>query len=69
MTNGELMEGVRYFSTGAVTQSLVMRSASGTVRWIDAKHDFSRLRKLAGSRYEAGQPEEMRRPSHVFSSS
>jgi fructose-1,6-bisphosphatase II len=68
VTNGELMEGVRYFSTGAVTQSLVMRSASGTVRWIDAKHDFSRLRKLAGSRYEAGPAEEMRRPSDVFSS-
>jgi fructose-1,6-bisphosphatase II len=55
VTNGELLEGVRYFSTGAVTQSLVMRSTSGTVRWIDAKHDFGRLRKLAGSRYEAGQ--------------
>jgi fructose-1,6-bisphosphatase II len=55
VTNGELLEGVRYFSTGAVTQSLVMRSASGTVRWIDAKHDFGRLRKLAGTRYEAGQ--------------
>ncbi|HEX8966871.1 MAG TPA: class II fructose-bisphosphatase [Chloroflexota bacterium] len=55
VTTGELLEGVRYFSTGAVTQSLVMRSASGTVRWIDAKHDFNRLRKLAGSRYEAGQ--------------
>jgi fructose-1,6-bisphosphatase II len=54
VTDGELMAGVRYFSTGAVTQSLVMRSASGTVRWIDAKHDFSRLRKLAGTRYEAG---------------
>jgi hypothetical protein len=37
-----------------MTQSLVMRSASGTVRWIDAKHDFSRLRKLAGTRYEGG---------------
>jgi fructose-1,6-bisphosphatase II len=54
VTDGELMAGVRYFSTGAMTQSLVMRSASGTVRWIDAKHDFSRLRKLAGTRYEGG---------------
>jgi fructose-1,6-bisphosphatase II len=52
VTDGELMAGVRYFSTGALTQSLVMRSASGTVRWIDAKHDFGRLRKLAGTRYE-----------------
>ncbi len=54
VTDGELMAGVRYFSTGAVTQSIVMRSASGTVRWIDAKHDFGRLRKLAGARYEGG---------------
>ncbi len=52
VTDGELIAGVRYFSTGAVTQSLVMRSASGTLRWIDAKHDFGRLRKLAGTRYE-----------------
>jgi fructose-1,6-bisphosphatase II len=52
VTSGELMDGVRYFSTGAITQSLVMRSASGTVRWIDAKHDFTRLRKLAATRYE-----------------
>lgn len=52
VTDGELLAGVRYFSTGAATQSLVMRSASGTVRWVDAKHDFSRLRTLAGARYK-----------------
>lgn len=52
VTDGELLAGVRYFSTGAMTQSLVMRSASGTVRWMDAKHDFVRLRNLAGARYE-----------------
>lgn len=52
ITSSELVMGVRYFSTGAMTQSLVMRSASGTVRWVDAKHDFTRLRKLAGTRYD-----------------
>lgn len=52
VTDGELLAGVRYFSAGAITQSIVMRSASGTIRWIDAKHDFVRLRKLAGARYE-----------------
>jgi len=56
VTDGELLAGVRYFSTGAATQSLVMRSASGTVRWVDAKHDLSRLRTLAGTRYE-GAPD------------
>jgi hypothetical protein len=30
-----------------------MRSASGTVRWVYAKHDITRLRKLAGTRYDA----------------
>jgi fructose-1,6-bisphosphatase II len=52
ITPSELLTGVRYSSTGAFTQSLVMRSASGTVRWIDSKHDFTRLRKLAGTRYD-----------------
>jgi fructose-1,6-bisphosphatase II len=52
ITPSELLNGVRYSSSGAVTQSVVMRSASGTVRWIDAKHDFTRLRKLAGTRYD-----------------
>ena len=53
ITPSELLTGVRYVSEAAFTQSLVMRSASGTVRWIDAKHDFTRLRKLAGTRYDA----------------
>src|SRR4029434_2821659 len=52
VTPSELLMGVRYFSMGAATQSLVMRSASGTVRWVYAKHDFTRLRKLAGTRYD-----------------
>jgi fructose-1,6-bisphosphatase II len=44
ITDGELLRGVRYDSHGASTDSLVMRSKSGTVRRIDARH---RLRKLA----------------------
>jgi len=51
VSDGELLTGVRYTSSGAITDSIVMRSASGTVRRIEARHDFSRLRKLAGSRY------------------
>jgi fructose-1,6-bisphosphatase II len=45
ITDGELLHGVRYNETGAVTQSLVMRSKSGTVRLISASHP---LQKLAG---------------------
>ena len=45
VTDGELLKGVRFSSTGASTQSLVMRSHSGTVRLINAHH---RLDKLTG---------------------
>ena len=46
VTDGEMLKGVRYFGGGATTQSLVMRSYSGTVRWISAKHDFEQMRKV-----------------------
>jgi len=46
VSTGELLKGVRYFSSGAATQSLAMRSSSGTVRWVDAHHNFDRLDKL-----------------------
>lgn len=45
-STGELLKGVNTVSNGATTQSLVMRSRSGTIRWIDALHDFSRLNKV-----------------------
>jgi fructose-1,6-bisphosphatase II len=47
VSSGELLKGVRYFSGGAETQSLAMRSRSGTIRWIDARHNFDRLDKLS----------------------
>ena len=45
-TSGDLLKGVQFVGNGARTQSLVMRSRSGTVRWMDAIHDFSRLDKV-----------------------
>ena len=45
-STGELLKGVRLMDGGAQTQSLVMRSRSGTIRWIDSIHDFSRLDKV-----------------------
>ena len=45
-SSGELLRGVRFFGGGAETQSLVMRSRSGTTRWIDATHNFERLDKV-----------------------
>jgi fructose-1,6-bisphosphatase II len=43
ITDGELLHGVRYDQLGASTQSLVMRSKSGTVRLIDARHPLHKL--------------------------
>lgn len=46
VSSGDLLQGVRYFGGGAETHSLVMRSRSGTVRWIRSVHDFTRLDKI-----------------------
>ena len=43
ITDGELVEGVKFFGTGARTHSLVMRSQSGTVREITATHRWEKL--------------------------
>ncbi|MBT6961694.1 MAG: fructose-bisphosphatase class II, partial [Rhodospirillaceae bacterium] len=40
VTSGAMLKGVRRFAGGAVTHSLVMRSKSGTVRYIEAHHRF-----------------------------
>ena len=42
VTNGTMLNGVPRFSGGAKTYSLVMRSKSGTVRYIEAEHNFNR---------------------------
>jgi len=47
VSSGDFLKGVRYFSGGAQTQSIAMRARSGTVRWIDASHNFDRLDKLS----------------------
>ncbi|MFJ4684480.1 class II fructose-bisphosphatase [Streptomyces sp. NPDC088789] len=44
ITDGELLQGVRYRSETATTDSIVMRSKSGTVRRIDSEHRLSKLR-------------------------
>jgi fructose-1,6-bisphosphatase II len=51
VSDGELLNGVRYTSRGAITDSISMRSASGTVRRIGAQHDLNRLERIAGFRY------------------
>jgi fructose-1,6-bisphosphatase II len=51
VTDGDLIKGVRYRSDSAVTQSIVMRSRSGTVRIIDAIHRRQKLRKFSSALY------------------
>jgi fructose-1,6-bisphosphatase II len=52
VTDGDVLAGVRYEGArGATTESLVMRSRSGTVRRIQSRHDRSKLRDLTGYRY------------------
>jgi fructose-1,6-bisphosphatase II len=47
ITDGELMHGVRYHDFGATTQSMVMRSRSGTVRFVSARHALNKLREYS----------------------
>lgn len=47
ITDGELLRGVRYDSHGATTQSLVMRSKSGTVRLVEATHRLHKLQQYS----------------------
>jgi fructose-1,6-bisphosphatase II len=47
ITDGEVLKGVHYDGGTATTQSLVMRSKSGTVRRIDARHRLSKLNEFA----------------------
>ena len=42
VTDGSMLEGVRRFAHGATTQSMVMRSKTGTVRIVQAEHNFNR---------------------------
>src|SRR4249920_3544115 len=51
VTDGDVLQGVRYRGSGATTESLVMRSRSGTVRRVHARHDRAKLRRVTGERY------------------
>jgi fructose-1,6-bisphosphatase II len=51
VTDGALLHGVRYTREGAVTDSIVMRSRSGTVRRIEAQHAFEKLSRFSPIAY------------------
>jgi fructose-1,6-bisphosphatase II len=52
VTDGELLKGVRYWGDGASTQSLVMRSKSGTIRKIDARHRWEKLMRYSALKFD-----------------
>jgi fructose-1,6-bisphosphatase II len=51
VTTGSLLRGVRYLPNGVVTDSIVMRSRSGTVRRIEASHHLEKLESYTGRQY------------------
>ena len=51
ITDGELLQGVRYFGDGASTDSLVVRGLTGTVRQIRATHRLDKLHRLSAVKY------------------
>jgi fructose-1,6-bisphosphatase II len=51
ITDGSLLRGVRYWPDGATTHSMVMRSRSGTVRWVEAEHRFEKLERFSTIAY------------------
>jgi fructose-1,6-bisphosphatase II len=53
VTDGDVLQGVRYTEGGhATTESLVMRTRSGTVRRVAARHDRAKLRELNAGRFD-----------------
>jgi fructose-1,6-bisphosphatase II len=51
VTDGALLNGVRYTTNGAETDSLVIRSRSGTVRRVQAWHELDKLERFSGREY------------------
>jgi len=54
VTTGALLRGVRYVTDGAITDSIVMRSRSGTVRRIQATHQLEKLDTISRIAYRPG---------------
>jgi fructose-1,6-bisphosphatase II len=58
VTNGDLLRGVLYRAGGCTTQSIVMRSKSGTVRMIDGFHRLTKLREYASVDFDRSAADE-----------
>ena len=51
ITDGALLDGIKYFSPGARTDSIVIRGATGTVREIISRHNFEKLNHISRIEY------------------
>jgi len=51
VTDGDLLQGVRYRRAGATTESIIMRSRSGTVRIVRSEHNREKLGRFTGDKY------------------
>jgi fructose-1,6-bisphosphatase II len=51
VTDGELLHGVRFHAASATTQTLVMRSKSGTIRFMESDHQLKKLRRYAAVQF------------------
>jgi fructose-1,6-bisphosphatase II len=58
VTSGDLLRGVRYRAGGAYTQSIVMRSKSGTIRLIDSYHRLEKLALYSLVDFDGGRPSD-----------
>jgi fructose-1,6-bisphosphatase II len=56
ITSGEFLRGIEYTRDGARSHSVVMRSASGTVRYIDAMHRWDKLMRISELPYDQDMP-------------
>src|SRR5918999_4675224 len=52
ITDGELLRGVRFRGDGATTQSLIMRSKSGTIRKMDSTHRWKKLMRYSSIKFD-----------------
>ncbi|GAA4705762.1 class II fructose-bisphosphatase [Pseudonocardia yuanmonensis] len=62
VTDGDLLRGVHYRAGGCTTQSIVMRSRSGTVRLIDGYHRLTKLREYASIDFDSPSHEDVEAP-------
>jgi fructose-1,6-bisphosphatase II len=51
ITDGYLLDGVKYWPDGATTYSMVMRSRSGTIRYVKSDHAFEKLERFSSIDY------------------